>query len=319
MSWVAIAVGVTGAAVSAGGAYMSSQKSQEASEELAANSGPENIRMATPSLLGDPAQVNILDILGQLYGANSAGAQDARNQSRSINKFNRKEVLKGLNQYLPGFSQLQSQIGENAQSFAEGNLPADVQSSITRAAAQRGIQGGFGFGSQGAQGGALGNLNLRNLGLTSLDLSKYGTGLAMQASAQARNLLPNMSGMQDFLLNPSQVLGVNQFNVGNQNQFALQNNRTQNEFELLNTGAFNQAQANQNQAQYGAAQQQAQMYGQMGQAIGGGISSLTGGLGTGGGGMVNSGAGNNYGATYMGTGTQYGLPTSAPVYRPQLV
>lgn len=281
MSWIAIGAVAVGTAVSAGGTYLSNKKSQEAAEENAAAQDPSLIKLADPTLLGDPAQINPLDVLSQLYGANWENRQQGRDQSRIINKFNFKEALKYYNKIQPNFSANQALIGQNANSMARGELPADVQDQIARSAAQRGIQGGFGFGSQGASGGALGNLNLRNLGLTSLDLSKYGTNLAMQANMQAKQLLPNLSGLQDFFLNPQQVLGINQFNTGVQNQFAMQNNATENQFALQNVTAQNQAQANQNQANYGAALQQAQMYGQMGQAIGGGISSLAGGLGTG--------------------------------------
>lgn len=317
MSWVAIGVGVAGAAVSAGGAYMSSKKQEEAAEKAAQGLGPENLRYANPQLLGDPAQVDPMAILGQLYGANVGAEQQGRDQARKVNKFNFKEALKYYEKIQPYFTQMQSQAGQNISSFASGELPADVQSQITRAAAQQGIQGGFGFGSQGASGGALGNLNLRNLGLTSLELSKFGTQAALQASQQAKNLLPNMVGLQDFFLNPAQVLGINQFNAGVQNQFALQNNATQNQFELQNAAAYNQAGQNQVQQRYAGDLMSAQAIGNMAQAIGGGISGFAGGLGTGGGSTGGAPA-NQYGGTYMGTGTQYGLPTSAPVYRPQL-
>lgn len=297
-------IGIAGTAVAAGGAiYSASQQKKAADRQAQALGGMET----QSAMLGDPAQIDPLSVLQQLYGANSANFDNARLQAASANKFNTRQALRAYNQMLPGFSQLQAQIGANANAFARGELPSDVQSAITRAAAQRGIQGGFGFGSQGASGGALGNLNLRNLGLTSLDLAKYGTQVGMQASQQAAGLTPRLMGQQDFMLTPQQMLGIQQFNAGAQNQFALANNQLANQ----SIASQNQLLANQAQQQYAADLAQAQMIGSTAQAIGGGMSGLAGAYG---GGM--GGAGGMNGATYMGTGSQYGLPTNQPVYRP---
>lgn len=271
MSWIALGVGT---AVAVGGTVYASNQSKKAGEKAA------SVDYETDTvLLDDPAQVNPAAVLRSLYGANSKNAENARTQSRDVNRFNYKQALKYYNKILPGFSQLQGQIGQNASAFASGELPSDVQSAITRAAAQQGIQGGFGFGSQGASGGALGNINIRNFGLTSLDLSKYGTSLAMQAGQNAKSLLPNLTGMQDFLLNPQQVLGIAQNNVASQNQFALQNNNLLNQ----SIAAENQALYNQTQQQYAGDLAQAQMIGQASQSVGGLISGMgtTGGFGGG--------------------------------------
>lgn len=302
-----------GTAIAAGGAAYSANKQADAAEEAASAMGPENLRYATPQLLGDPAQLNPIDILSQLYEANIGNEQQGRDQARKINKFNFKEIQKYYEKVQPYFSQLQSQVGSNAASFARGELPADVQSQITRMSAQQGIQGGFGFGSQGASAGAMGNINLRNLGLNSLELSKFGTNLGMQVNQNARSLLPNMVGLQDFFLNPSQVIGIGQFNAGAQNQFALQNNRTQNEFELLNAGAYNQANQNQIQQQYAGNLMNAQAVGNATQAIGGAISGFGGGLGTGG---TNTSTG--WGGNYAPTGTGYASYNGMTIPKAQL-
>lgn len=314
MSWLAVGGLVVGTAVSAGGAYMSSKKQEEAAEKNAAASGPENLRYANPTLLGDPSQLNPIDILRQMYDANWQNRQQGRDQARITNKFNTKEALKAYEKMQPFFAENQSLIGSNASSFMRGEIPQDAQDNITRMTAQRGIQAGMGYGTGGASTGAFANLNARNLGLTSLELAKYGTNLGMQANMQAKQLAPNLMGLQDFLMNPAQAIGINQFNAGAQNQFAMANNQTQNQFELQNTSAYNQAFQNQNQQQYAADLMGAQMYGQMGQAIGGGISGFAGGLGTGSTGTSASstaGWGGNYGpvaqgvtprpATYNGT------------------
>lgn len=260
-------IGIAGVAVSAGGAIYSAQQQKKAAKKAAGAMGGMETEMQQ---LGDPAQIDPMAVLSQLYNVNSLNTPGARQQAASANKFNINQALKAYNRMLPGFSQLQAQIGANANSFARGELPADVQSSITRAAAQRGIQGGFGFGSQGASGGALGNLNLRNLGLTSLDLSKYGTQLGMQASLNAKALSPTLATQQDYLLTPGQMLGIEQFNVGARNQFALANNGLANQsMENRNQLLYNQA-----QQQYAGDLMQAQMVAQGAQAVGGAMTGF---------------------------------------------
>lgn len=264
-TWVAIGVGVAGVAVSAAGTAYQSNKSSKAAKK--AGSVQYN---TTPQLLGDPAQVDPSNVLLQTYMANGQNAQGAKTQARAINQFNYGQANKYYNQIQPYFNELQSQIGQNALSYAQGNLPGDVQDNITRMTAQRGIQAGIGYGSQGARNGAFANLNARNLGLSSLDLSKYGTQLGMQVNQSAKALLPNLSGLQDFFLNPSQVAGIQQNNAAAQNQFALQNN------QLANAGiaAQNQALYNQTQGQYANSLQQAQAVGQTAQQLGGLLSGL---------------------------------------------
>lgn len=295
-------IGIAGVAVSAGGAIYAANQQKKAAQQQQNALG----QMQTESaMLGDPAQIDPMAVLQQLYNVNSQNTPQARQQAAAANKFNTNQALKAYNKMLPGFSQLQAQIGANANAFARGELPSDVQSAITRAAAQRGIQGGFGFGSQGASGGAMGNLNLRNLGLTSLDLAKYGTQVGLQASQQAAALSPRLATQQDYLFNPQQMLGIEQFNVGAQNQFMLANN-----------GLANQTIANQNQLLANQAQQQmavdmmdAQMIASGTQAAGGLMTGIAGAYGGGGAGGMN-------GATHMGGGYDFGLPTNQPVYRP---
>jgi hypothetical protein len=297
-------IGIAGTAVAVGGSLYAANQSKKAGEKAA------NVEYNTESvMLDDPAQMDPMQVLQQLYSANKANFGQAREQASTANKFNYNQALKFYNKILPGFSQLQGQMGQNALSMSRGELPGDVQSSITRAAAQQGIQGGFGFGSQGASGGALGNLNLRNLGLTSFDAMKYGNQLGMSLSQNAKSLLPNMMGLQDFMLTPQQSLGISQFNTGSQNQFALQNNQLANQ----SITAQNQALANQTQQQYANELQQAQMIGQTSQQVGGLMSSAGAMYGGGGGGL-----GGMNGATYMGTGNSFGLPTNQSVYRPKL-
>ena len=310
MSWLALGTVAVGAAVSAGGAAYSSSQAKKAAK-TAAGGKPGTF---TPELLDDPAQIDPMTVLQTLYSANGAGMAGAVDTTKRVNSANYKQAMKFLNKIQPQAQNIQNQIGNNALSYAKGELPSDVQGNITRMAAERGIQGGFGFGSQGASGGSLGNLNLRNLGLTSLDLSKYGTQLGMQVNAAGKALLPQQSMVQDWLMNPAQALGIAQFNTGAQNQFALQNNQTTNNALAANVGAQNLYNQNVAQANATAQMMQGQAVAQAASSIGGGISSFGTSMGSG----ATAQQPGSFGGTYMGTGNQYGLPTNQPVYRPQL-
>jgi len=64
-----------------------------------------------------------------------------------------------------------------------GEVPSDVQGAIGRRAAERSLFGGFGAGSQAGR-----NLELRDLGLTSLDIQNRGLANTGQFIQQQRNV-----------------------------------------------------------------------------------------------------------------------------------
>jgi hypothetical protein len=136
MSWVAIGVTVAGAAVSAGSAAYSANKQKKAAQQASAATGKLN---TTPVLLGDPAQVDPLQVLQQLYSANIGGVEHAREQATTVNRFNYNQAQKFYNKIAPGFSARQAETGSLIDQYSRGQIPADVQSSIQRATAQQGI------------------------------------------------------------------------------------------------------------------------------------------------------------------------------------
>lgn len=295
-TWVAIGVTVAGAAVSAGSQYAAGKKQEKAAKGAAA--ALQNPTQFEPEPL-DPNQVQ-----GNAFAGALGWLNQAKGLTSKLNQFDYRQATKFLNLIQPSFSGIQQQVGENALSFARGELSSDVVGSITRAAAQQGQQGGF------AGSGMFQNLNLRNLGLTSLDLSKYGTQLGMQVNQSAKSLLPNLGSVRDWILSLPQQL-----------QIAQQNNKFTNEANLYNTGLANSAQQANAQGILQAGLTDAATTAGIGQTIGGAISG-TGSLFGGGGGFgglgqqqlntAGAGAPGAYGSTYMGS---FG---STPVYRPQL-
>ncbi len=83
-----------------------------------------------------------------------------------------------------------SQIAdENAAALMSGRISSDVQANLARSGAMRALQGGF-----GADSGMGRNLAARDLGLTSLDLMRQGTGMY---DAQRRlNFATRVDGLQ---------------------------------------------------------------------------------------------------------------------------
>lgn len=206
-------------------------------EEAAGNQAKSLKKLNTnfePQLLGQPAQIDLSRLLGSTIGTNTGNLPAAQKLTRLLNRGDFQQFMKYIQKIQPNFKPIQKQVGENALSFARGELPADQVQSTSRAAAQLGIQNGYGFGTQGGKSGALRNLNVRNLGLTSLDLSKYGTNLGLQVNQSAKQLLPNLSSAKEFLFSPGQGLQLAGINTDWLNRFRMQDVEYQNAAELSN-------------------------------------------------------------------------------------
>lgn len=236
ISWVAVA----GLAVTAGTAAYSASQAKSSAPTATGGSA---IHQYSPYLI-NPGQVNTVDPLKaetQSLTANQALMPYAQKQAGDINSFNYAQANHYYNKIQPYFSNLQSQIGQNASQLASGQLPSDVTAQIQRNAASQGIQNGFGFGSGGGQTGLLANLNLRNLGLNSLQAMQQGDQLGLQANQEAKGLLPNLASSSQFLTDPNTLLGAQQFNAGQLNSILSQNAGYQNQANAANAGAFNAA------------------------------------------------------------------------------
>ena len=250
-----IAAAVISAGAAGYSAYSSSQSSKEAQAGMAA--------LAKRGKLGDPALSDWQHAgkFASMYNLQSS--PQAMLLANNVNRFQQNQALKGYEKFQPYFKQNQELIGRNAASFARGELPSDVVGNIGRAAAQRGIEGGYGM-SQGAGGGgtALGSLNLRNLGLASLDLSKWGTQFAQETNKAAASMTPGLFDVSSQFLNPALVLNGMEFDASAKNRVAEENAGFQN--------AIGQAQINN--------QQQSSML--QGQAVQGASNTVAGLLST---------------------------------------
>lgn len=191
------------------------------------------------------------------------------------NRFNTQQARRMYRTFQPSFDSLQSQIGQNALSFSRGQLPADVVASLGRAASSRGLASGFGQGARGGGSGtAMGNSLLRGLGLTSLDLSKFGTQLAMNASLQAKQLSPALYDPTQLAVMPQQAIGYDFQNAGIQNDAARYWNQVQNQALQANIGAQNTANTNATNTQLAGELANAQAIQQAGSSTGNSLFQL---------------------------------------------
>lgn len=270
--WVTLAA----AGIAAGATVYATNQKGKAAEKNAAQVQQGTQPLGEPTLLGAPNQIDLRQLSQDSVDIPYDKLEYASRLARSVNRVNYGEAMRYYRKIQPFFDQIQRQVGSNALSFARGELPSDVVGSIGRAAAERGVQGGFGFGTQGGKTGALANLNLRNLGLTSLDLARYGTETGMRVNQQAKALLPNLASPTDYLLTPQQILGATGQNVGFQNDFRVRDNALINQTNAQNTGlanSLNQSIANMG---YTASVDKATGYAQAGQAIAGAIAQNAG-------------------------------------------
>lgn len=288
MSGLAIAGTVIAAGTAAYGAYASNKASKKAASAI--QNGVQTFEPIEPNA---PQTVDWRTAVNQALGYNINNYAQRNQLASMTNRFNTKEAQRMYGSMQPYFQQLQRQVGANALSFSRGELPSDVVASIGRAASQRGLQGGYGMGARGAgTGTALGNLNLRNLGLSSLQLSQFGTNLAMNANAQAKALSPNLFDPTSLIISPGQAVGYQFQNVGIQNEADRYWNQVQNQALMGNVSAGNKANQMATETRLAGELAQAQGIAQAGSSLGGAMGTY----------------GMNAGPKMTGTGT-YGAAT----------
>jgi hypothetical protein len=262
---------ITAGLVLAAGAAVYAGSEQKKASKSAANQMRQGVQTFEPIAPNAPETVDwrrsALDALN--FNINNQARQ--QQFASQTNRFNTQQAQRMYRTFQPSFDSLQSQIGTNALSFARGELPGDVVSSLGRAASTRGLASGFGQGARGGGSGtALGNSLLRGLGLTSLDLSKFGTQLAMNASLQAKQLSPALYDPTQLAVGPQQAIGYDMSQAGVRNENARYWNQLQNQALMGNVSAQNTANTNATNTELAGQLAQAQAIQQAGATVGGG-------------------------------------------------
>ena len=134
----------------------------------------------------------------QTVAGNLSTLPEAMKLGSAVNMFNQEQLMKLQEMALPGGP---GQITNTINSWLRGEIPQDVAQATTRAAAGKAIAGGF------AGSGVHGNLQLRDLGLQSLQLMQTGITAAERWLTQSTAPQFNVTSM---FFSPQQRLGFAQ-------------------------------------------------------------------------------------------------------------
>lgn len=175
----ALAVAAIGAGVSAYGANAAGKKAAGA-----AGQGAKKLR-ATSKYLDkyrkkfDSPGILALDAIRH----NIANIGPAKDLTGRINRANEGELVRMLNNVLPGYQSAVGRALKNTKSWIRGEIPQDVADQIKDQTAEAALVRGF-SGSPAARA-----LTARDLGRTSLDLMKEGENSLQRWIATSRNHL----------------------------------------------------------------------------------------------------------------------------------
>lgn len=265
---------ITAGLVLAAGAATYSAVQQSKASKAAASQMRNGVQTYDPIVPGAPQTVDWRTAANQALDWNINHQGQQQQFAAQTNRFNLQQARHMYRTFQPSFDAIQSQIGQNALSFGRGELPTDVVNSLGRAAATRGLSSGFGLGARGGGNGtALGNSLLRGLGLTSLDLSKFGTQLGLNANLQAKQLSPALYDPTAMAVGTGQAIGYGFQNAQILNEAARYQNQVENQALRDNIGAQNTANTNATNTQLAGQLASAQTVQQAGASLGGALGT----------------------------------------------
>ncbi len=109
------------------------------------------------------------------------------------------QITKMMQMAIPGFTDIQGQVSGNIQSLLKGEIPTDVSQEVKRQGAGRALTGGF------AGTDAASNLVARDLGLTSLGLTREGLSSAESWISKMEQLYsPSQALFSGMFISPAQ-------------------------------------------------------------------------------------------------------------------
>lgn len=145
--------------------------------------------------------------------------------AEEFNRLSGDQLNAALERMLPGYANLRDQTTGNINSMLSGKLPTDVENRIERYAAERGINtgtAGSDFGEHAA---------VRNLGLTSLQLSQQGLDSAMRWIESSASRTPTYNMASSFVPIQQRV-GIR----ASENQFQFQRDWLKNKVDAIPEG-----------------------------------------------------------------------------------
>ena len=214
MGAITTAVAAAGTALSAGSAIsgaIGSRKAQKNQQQ--AFSAAEESGAFDPLVLAKPERMNVPGA-GQIMGSYRGDIQQnygqyediAQRYSASEQAANR-SATEAAN---PNYYNVLQQLSNTALQAGRGVLPDDVKQQILQNANEDSYLKGFSYGKSGGGGNvyaggndAAANLALRNLGLSSLDMMKYGNALGQDVLGQTRSSRGRVVSTMDVTPDPA--------------------------------------------------------------------------------------------------------------------
>jgi len=209
MGAIATAAVVTaGTAVAGAVSANRAQKKQEQAMNDAQQGGAfDPLKIPKPQKLKVPSAGGIMGQYRQDVTQNYGGYEDiAQRYSASEQEANR-SALEGAN---PNYYNILQQLSNTSLQAGKGMLPEDVKQQILQNANEDSYLKGFSYGKTGGGGNvyaggndAAANLALRNLGLSSLDMMKYGNALGQDVLGQTRSSRGRVVSTMDVAPDPA--------------------------------------------------------------------------------------------------------------------
>lgn len=138
---------------------------------------------------------------------NLASFDEAARLAEATNSFNQEELRRLNRTNIPRFDEIQGLSADVVASLLRGELPSDVRAQISRTSAARALAGGY------AGSGLARNLEARDIGRTSLDLTLRGLDASRQYLAtQATIARPQPFDVSTMFLEPAAAISTAQSN-----------------------------------------------------------------------------------------------------------
>jgi hypothetical protein len=204
----AAAVVTAGTAVAGAVSANKAQKKQEQAMNEAQKGGAfDPLKIAKPQKLKVPSAGGIMGQYRQDVTQNYGGYEDIAQRYSASEQAASRSALEGAN---PNYYNILQQLSNTALQAGRGMLPDDVKQQILQNANEDSYLKGFSYGKSGGGGNvyaggndAAANLALRNLGLSSLDMMKYGNALGQDVLGQTRSSRGRVVSTMDVAPDPA--------------------------------------------------------------------------------------------------------------------
>lgn len=131
--------------------------------------------------------------------ANKAVLPEAQDLASSVNTFNQAELERMLRLSIPDLDEINANNSSNIAAWTRGELGKGVEDLIARKSAERSVAGGF------SGSGMHRNLEARDLGLNSLQMTQQGLSSAERWTASVRaNQTAPMADVSSMFISPAQ-------------------------------------------------------------------------------------------------------------------